>query len=240
MTPPVGQEETGSTAIVGIIPAAGRGERLQPLPCSKEVYPIAGKPVMDYVIERMRSAGCDELRVVTRPDKSDVIRNAERQRATVILGHPASVAESVLAGLDGLSDETFVLFGLPDTIWTPEDGFARLLGALVNRYEIALGLFRSSEPERGDAVSFEESGRVTAVEVKSVTPSSDWIWGCVVSRAGTLHGLVNVTEPGVYFHSLASAGKVVGLPFPDSFIDIGTKEALRAAARGEFGRRATP
>ncbi len=37
--------------IVGVIPAAGRATRLQPLSSSKEVQPIGGRPVMDYLID---------------------------------------------------------------------------------------------------------------------------------------------------------------------------------------------
>jgi UTP-glucose-1-phosphate uridylyltransferase len=59
-------------AIVGVIPAAGYATRLQPLPCSKEICVVGGKPVMDYLVEQMRIGGCSELRVITRPEKRDV------------------------------------------------------------------------------------------------------------------------------------------------------------------------
>ena len=59
-------------AIVGILPAAGYAVRLQPLECSKEMLEIGGRPVIDYLVERMRAGGCEELRVVTRPEKQDV------------------------------------------------------------------------------------------------------------------------------------------------------------------------
>ena len=61
--------------IVGVIPAAGRATRLQPLSLSKEVQPISGRPVMDYLLKRLQRGGCAELRVVTRPEKLDVIEN---------------------------------------------------------------------------------------------------------------------------------------------------------------------
>jgi len=40
--------------IVGVIPAAGHAIRLQPLSGSKELLEIGGRPVMDYLVERMR------------------------------------------------------------------------------------------------------------------------------------------------------------------------------------------
>src|SRR5687767_15687131 len=103
--------------IVGVVPAAGFATRLQPLACSKEVHLVGGRPVMDYLIDRLVQAGCDDIRVVTRPEKADVIAHAERQNLTVVLAHPRSVSRSLLAGLDGVGPDDLVLLGFPDTIW---------------------------------------------------------------------------------------------------------------------------
>src|SRR5687767_11544688 len=81
--------------IVGIVPAAGYATRLQPLDGSKEVYPVGRRPLMDYVVERMRAAPCDEVRVVTRPDKQDVIGHAAALGASVVEARPETLAESV-------------------------------------------------------------------------------------------------------------------------------------------------
>ena len=55
--------------VVGIVPAAGYATRLQPLDCSKEVVPVGGRPVLGYLVERMRAGGASEIRVVTRAEK---------------------------------------------------------------------------------------------------------------------------------------------------------------------------
>ena len=224
------QEE--STATVGVIPAAGYATRLQPLAGSKEVYAIAGKPVMDYLVERMLTAGCSELRVVTRPEKTDVIANASLRGARVLLGYPQSVAESILTGIDGLPAETIVLFGFPDTIWYPEDGYAPLIAAVEAGHAVALGLFETAEPERSDVVTTDERGRIRAVEVKSRAPSSNVLWGCGAARARALWGLRDAAEPGAYFDSLCRQVPVAGVRLPGSFTDIGTREALARAQLG--------
>jgi choline kinase len=56
-------------ATVGTIPAAGYAVRLQPPDCSKEMLEVGGRPVIDYPVQRMRAAACDELHVVTRLEK---------------------------------------------------------------------------------------------------------------------------------------------------------------------------
>jgi glucose-1-phosphate thymidylyltransferase len=218
--------------IVGVIPAAGYATRLQPIPGSKEVLPVRGKPVMDYLVERMRVGGCTRLLVVTRPEKADVIAHAEELGAEVVRAYPQSVSESLLAGMKGLDGKDIVLIGFPDTIWAPETGYVPLTRAVQSGCDVALGLFRiqPSELSRSDAVVLRDDGRIERVEVKRANPSSEWIWGCAAARVDTLAGLGRSEWPGGYFDLLCGEGyDVCGSRLSDVWIDIGTKAALRRA-----------
>ena len=217
--------------MVGIVPAAGHATRLQPLIGSKETYRIAGKPLMDHLIDRMWEATCTDIRVVTRPEKIDVISHAERIGLTVVRARPTSVSRSLLAGLEGTDPEDVVLLGFPDTIWEPLDGFVHLLDAL-HGFEAALGLFRGREPQRSDVVEFAESGLVTSVEVKPPVPKSDWVWGMAAARRRSLGVLANHPEPGAAFNSMCAGGGIVGVPLGGPFDDLGTREALETYLRG--------
>ena len=215
---------------MGIVPAAGFATRLQPLAGSKEVYPIGGRPLMEYVVERMRAAPCDELRVVTRREKRDVVDLAAELGAEVVIGRPETLATSVALGIKGLAADDVALIGLPDTIWEPADGFNRLLAALDDAADIVLGLFTSNEPERSDVVALEPSGRVTAVAVKPAAPASDLIWGCAAARVAALAGLERHSWPGEHFDAVARSGRARGITLGGEFLDVGTLDALR---RGE-------
>jgi glucose-1-phosphate thymidylyltransferase len=215
--------------VVGVIPAAGYATRLQPFPGSKEVYPVGGRPLLEYVVERMRAAPCDELRIVTRPEKQDVLEHASRLGAAVVEGRPATLAQSIALGLDGLSAEDVALIGFPDSIWEPLDGFARLLAVLDEGTDVVLGLFASTEAERSDVVSLDESGLVTGVDVKPERPRSDLIWGCAAARVSALDDLARHAWPGELFDELARARRVRGVRLPGEFVDVGTREALRRA-----------
>ena len=66
----------------GIIPAAGRGSRIQPLAFSKELLPVGGRSqdgverpcaVSEYLIERLILGGADRLCFVIAPGKSDIL-----------------------------------------------------------------------------------------------------------------------------------------------------------------------
>lgn len=217
------------TEIVGVIPAAGYGTRLQPLDGSKEMMRVRGKPVMDHLVDRMRQGGCSRLRVVTRAEKTDVVQHCAELGAEVVLARPASVSESFLAGLQGLASEDVVLMGFPDTLWEPADGYQVLVRAVLSGRDVALGLFRLRGPDlqRSDVVIVDDAGRVVDVHVKPISPVSDWIWGCAAARVGTMKGLGRTEWPGGYFGLLAAEGHDVrGLPLSDSWLDVGTKAAL--------------
>lgn len=225
-----------------MIPAAGFATRLQPLPLSKEVVPVGGRPVIDYLVERMRAAGCDELRVVTRPEKSDVIEYALSAGASVVKARPPTLARSVLEGMRGLADEDVVLIGFPDSIWDPVDGYTRVLEHLGADWDVVLGLFRAADLRRYEPVVLDESGRVTAVEFKPERPSSEWIWGCAAATAGILRGLEHEDEPGRLFDSLSETGRVTGVRLPGEYIDMGTPDGLAEAISrsGARTRRTSP
>ena len=217
--------------LAGIIPAAGYAERLQPLDCSKEVYPIRGRPAMDYLIERMRAAGCRDVRVVTRPEKLDVVRNAQLQQTTVIEGRPPSLAASVRLGLAGLAEGDVVLLGFPDTVWEPRDGFVRLIAAVERGWDAALGLFPVADPETCDAVVCDDQGRVVAIEARSARPSTNLIWGCAAIRVEALRTWDGAVDPGIYLGSMVGTLRLIGIRLSDQFADIGkSRRALREAA----------
>jgi glucose-1-phosphate thymidylyltransferase len=211
--------------IVGLVPAAGHATRLGSLPSSKELLSVGGRPVMDYVVERMRLAHADEIRVVTRPDKEDVVEHARSLGATVVEGRPSTPAASVRLGLESLVPDDIVLLGFPDSVWEPADGFATLVTALDERTEVVLGCFASADLERSDVVVLERD-RVVRVDVKPAAPPSDAMWGCCAARAGALDGLDRYDEPGHLLDALARGGRVRGVRFDTEFVDIGTPEAL--------------
>lgn len=219
--------------IVGVIAAAGYATRLQPLNCSKEVIEVGGRPIMDYLVARMNLAGCDELRVVTRPEKDDVIEHARTLGAKVVLGYPQTPGESFAAGIAGLDPKDVVLIGWPDTLWEPEDGYVPLVEAVDAGADIALGLFKAAPADlpRSDVIAFDGRGEVAGIYVKPADPPSGWVWGCAAARARVLDSLEREEWPGSFFEVRRRQGlQLRGIRLSDRWLDVGTKEALRRAA----------
>ena len=219
--------------VVGVLPAAGRAARLQPLVGSKELLELAARPVLDFAVERMRAGGAAEIRVVTRPDKGDVRTHAHELGLTVVEAEPQTLAESIAIGAEGLAPDDVVLIDLPDSVWEPVHGLAALVEALEPGTDAVLAVFRSTEPERGDVVEIDRDGEVHGVSVKPPRPAGDLVWGAVAARASALSSLRRHRDPGQLFDELARGGRVRAVRFPGEFIDIGTNEAL-ARARKEL------
>lgn len=202
---------------------------------SKEVIEVGGRPLMAQLVDRLRAAPCDEIRVVTRPEKTDVVAYAQHLGARVLEGHPDSLAQSLFLGLDGLADDDVVCFGFPDCLWEPPDGFRTLVAGVTEGEDVTLGLFRSNTPERYDTVTIqpggnELSGRVARLEVKPERPDSNLVWGCAAARVRALRPLADELDPGLYFARLCAAGgRVGGRWLSDTYIDLGIPPALESA-----------
>src|SRR5215217_7000570 len=125
----------------GIIPAAGSGTRIQPLAFSKELLPVGSRldetnterprAVSEYLVERMIRAGARKICFVISPGKSDILeyysrRDDDVDYAYVVQPKPAGLCDAIFHATPLVEDEAAVVIGLPDTIWFPEDGLAKL------------------------------------------------------------------------------------------------------------------
>jgi glucose-1-phosphate thymidylyltransferase len=213
--------------IVGVVPAAGYALRLQPLPHSKELLQAGGRPVMDHVIEKMRAGGADEVRVVTRPEKEDVVERARELGVTLVLAHPPTLNASFAAGLAGLAPADIALLGFPDSIWEPLDGFRTLVDVVLRGHEVALGLFRTPGLDGVDYVVLDEDGGIAGIDIKPAAPRSEWMWGVAAARARVLDGLERQEWPGGHFLDLRDRGlELHGVRLSSTYLDVGTPSSL--------------
>jgi len=79
------QAKGNQQKIVGLIPAAGKAERLAPLPCSKEIYPLGLhgpqkkkdfriRVVSEHLLESMQLAGIAKVFIILRKGKWDILQ----------------------------------------------------------------------------------------------------------------------------------------------------------------------
>jgi len=243
------EPHAGTTAtpqeIVGILPAAGYATRLHSagLVGSKELVEVDGRSTLEHAIARLRLGGATDVRVVTRPEKGDVVIRALAAGATVIEGRPPTAAASVALGVADLTEDQVVLIDFPDMVWEPEDGFRPVLAALVGPAsgpDVSFGCFEVDEPERGDVVELDGSGRVVGIEVKPSNPRSNLVWGCAATTVGVLDGLAGFEHVGDLFTAHLPRLHLVGRRLPGRLLDIGTPEALASLETREQAHLPSP
>jgi len=233
----------------GIVPAAGRGSRIQPLAFSKELLPVGSRveagaerpcAVSEHLLERMILGGVDKICMVISPGKYDIVDYYGASYGA------ASIAYVVQPRSDGLCDAIFrampligldepVLVGLPDTVWFPKAALADLPDE-----GLAFLLFPVDEPHRFDAVVLDAHDRVIAIDVKTRAARSRWIWGAFRLTGRTLHALHALwlarERRDEYFGGLVNAwiaqgGVARGLRAGARYIDVGTFDGYREAMK---------
>jgi glucose-1-phosphate thymidylyltransferase len=199
-----GAERPGVGALVGIVPAAGRGTRLAGRSGSKEILPVGfevvggarrPRPVCTYLLEAMALAGVARALVVLRPGKEDIPKalgdgGGRLPPLSYLTIEPtASVPETVDRALAAVADAE-IAFGFPDILFEPRDALARLVERRRSTGgDLALGLFPTDRPEKADLVELDPAGRIRRILVKPGAGAGDlrltWIlaaWTPVFGR----------------------------------------------------------
>jgi len=177
--------------IVGLIPAAGRAERLGPLPCSKELLPVGVRQTPrglalqvagHALLERFRAAGVERAFMVLHESKWDVPRYfgtgeiAGVSLAYLSIPGSRSVPETLDRAFPFVAD-SLVALGFPDVIFEPLDAYAPLIARqAATGADLVLGLFPAANPRTTDMVELGVDGRVLRVEVRPETTALRFNW----------------------------------------------------------------
>jgi dTDP-glucose pyrophosphorylase len=231
-----------------IVPAAGVGQRIQPIACSKELLPVGHrfegaikrpKAVSEYLFERLVTAGATHICVVISPDKTDMMqyygeRFLDVPICYVVQKAPRGLCDAIFKAVPLVPAADDVLFGLPDTIWFPHDALR-----MLPRDASSLLLFPVPHPCHFDAVLTAEDGAVVEVEVKVPAPRTQWVWGAgrlAGADFQALHALWRQRQCqdeylGTLFNAyLERGGRLRGVRAGETYLDVGTYDGFRAAA----------
>lgn len=231
----------------GIVPAAGRGSRIQPLAFSKELLPVGSRldggverpcAVSEYLVERMIRGGATKICFVISPGKSDIMEYygagyGSASIAYVVQPTASGLCDAVFRALPLVSADEPVMVGLPDTVWFPEDALAAL-----PEDRLSFLLFPVDHPEFFDAVVLGEEERVREIQVKRAGAATNWVWGAFKMPGrvlGDLHRLwLERNARDEYMGTLVNAwlaagGEAVGVKAGRFYVDVGTLHGYRAA-----------
>ena len=231
--------------MLGIIPAAGLGSRLQPLGCSKELLPLgvsgaggAPRAVIEYLLERMLLAGADRIGIVISGAKTDIVRYVARSDGPtclffVLQPQPLGLCDAVFRVMPWVRAEELVLMGLPDTVWFPRNAFCH-----VPQESLHLITFPVERPEQFDAVLCSRPGEVERVEVKCAGAAGRRVWGAITGPGAAwlrLHQLWLARESrDVYLGHLFNAWLQRGERLTadtqgEEYLDVGTLRGFQQA-----------
>jgi dTDP-glucose pyrophosphorylase len=233
----------------GIVPAAGRGSRIQPLAFSKELLPVGSRSengserpraVSEYLVDRLVRGGADKICFVIGPGKSDILEYygdsyGDTPTAYTVQARPAGLCDAIFHTIPLIAQNETVAVGLPDTVWFPEDG---LHGLPDDR--LSFLLFPVDRPELFDAVRLDAENRVIEIQVKRPNAASHWIWGAFKMPGSVFHALYRLwlarERSDEYLGTLVNAyldagGDAVGVPAGTAYVDVGTLHGYRAALR---------
>ena len=248
MTFAINRPELSTSAaqeVVGLVPAAGLAKRLQPFPCSKEVYPVGfvldpqtGRPrpkvAAQYLLEKFRAAGITKAYLVIRDGKWD-IPNYFREGGVVGL----SLAYIVIAGSLGPPDtidrafpfleQKRVAFGFPDILFGPDDAYRQLIAAQERTgADVVLGLHRVYDHRVWDMVDCDADGLVRNIVMKPATTTLTYGWCCAVwtpAFSEFLHRFLRAEETHRNLAQLANIAHDLG---GDLAVGVVLQAALKA------------
>jgi len=233
----------------GIVPAAGRGSRIQPLAFSKELLPVGSRfdggaerpcAVSEYLLDRLVQGGVDKICFVIAPGKSDILEYySESYGATtlayVVQPSPAGLCDAIFRAAPLIAADELIAVGLPDTVWFPEDG----LTALPDD-RLSFLLFPVDRPQLFDSVVLDREARVREIQVKRRDPGSHWVWGAFKMPGAVFHTLRRLwlarEQRDEYLGTLVNAylaegGEAVGIKAGTAYVDVGTLHGYRAGLR---------
>ena len=184
-------------SIIGIIPAAGKGSRLAPFPCPKELFPVGyqnyavdgsiqrrPKVISQYLVENILKAGAQKFLFIVSESKGDVMKyygDGSRFKTSIsylFQESPSGMPSAINLAKDWAGDAT-ILFGMPDTIIEPHDVFKHLLQQHNEKAnDVTLGLFPTSLPSKFGMVEINKDGNVTETIDKPAETSLKYMWGC--------------------------------------------------------------
>ncbi len=169
-------------AYKGIILAGGSGTRLHPLTLSvsKQLMPVYDKPMIFYPLSTLLLAGIRDILIITTPrdqqSYQDLLGDGSQWGVSLsyaVQPNPDGLAQAFVIGASFigadpvalvLGDNIFYGHGLPERL---HRAMAREQGATIFGYYV-------QDPQRYGVVSFDDQGRVEAIEEKPQRPQSQY------------------------------------------------------------------
>ncbi len=174
--------------IIGLVPAAGEGKSIQPVPFSKEMFPIKidedknkVKIISCFLMEQFEKANIDKAIFVIKSGKWDIPKFWGEQNPLairlgfIVIGNSKSIPETIDNAFPFIKNN-IVAFGFPDLIIEPDNVYMALLQKLgSSKANIILGLFPVENPSKFDMVLLDDN-EIIDIHTKPALTDLKYAW----------------------------------------------------------------
>jgi glucose-1-phosphate thymidylyltransferase len=237
--------------MIAIVLAGGYAKRLWPLTMDKPkaLLPIAGRPMIDYVVEKLASLDPPMRRIVLSTNLKFQLQfekwlETSQNYNIELMPEKSSCEEEKFGAVRALADivenvapeDVLVLAG--DNLFT--DKLGNFIRFFCEKYAPTVALYHArnlAETKKGSTVEVDEDGRILEFKEKPAHPRTTLVGACVYAfpaginrRFGEyLQSGLATDEPGRFIEWLHKQEPVFGFMLKDYLWDIGTIDSYRAA-----------
>lgn len=238
--------------IFAVVLAAGKGKRMNSRTLPKVLLPVAGKPMLTYVLETLKQVGIGQP-IIVAGFQHEKIRSLYNSNYTYVLQHKRlGTGHAVIATRGLLKDKkgcTVIING--DQPFFRPSSIKRLIAAVTERgatVAVLTGLIRGSEFDAFGRVITDSEGHVLRiVEVKDATEKEKkvrlvnlggyavdnaWLWQAL-KRIKKSHATGEYYITDIVGKAVAAGKKVISIQIEDKAeaIGINTLAHLQEAER---------
>jgi len=254
----IGSNDLHDGSMIGIILAGGYGKRLWPLTYDrpKVLLPLAGRPVLDYIAEKLTALNPPINRVIVstnlrfQPQFQEWLQAKEYRNVELLPDRSRSEEEKpgAIGALAEIAEETDgdLLVAAADSLFA--DDLRGLIDLFREKAAPVVALYRAinlEEVMRGSEVTLDDQGRILEFVEKPTEPKKTLVGGCIYAFPHRIHRRLEEysglrlprDEPGRFIEWLCKQEDVYGCMLRDYVWDIGTLESYKAADE-YFSRKA--